>query len=325
MKRLIACLMLAGVWQSASAQEPSEEQQWLFQQPWHKECMANLPQKLGPRVQRLMKECTANGRSEDECRPLVTRANLNAIADNIEFVASCYEQNFPPAVAACASKESRARIECRVMLNPQEARSCLDSSSKRNTACLAKYVKSEKDKAEAVRIAAQPKEWQPDSKGCKVWNPNPQPNETITWSGGCVNGLAEGEGILVWFKDGKQVSEDKGTFRAGKLEGPGVSTFPGQSRYEGDFVGFRRQGRGTMSFGNGNRYEGDFEAGTFHGRGIYTFMNGDRYEGDFSSGTPNGPGTLTTAKGQSYSGTWTKGCLPDQKVSVMVKRESCGF
>jgi hypothetical protein len=80
-----------------------------------------------------------------------------------------------------------------------------------------------------------------------------------------------------------------------------------------------------MSFGNGNRYEGDFEAGTFHGRGIYTFMNGDRYEGDFSSGTPNGPGTLTTAKGQSYSGTWTKGCLPDQKVSVMVKRESCGF
>jgi hypothetical protein len=25
--------------------------------------------------------------------------------------------------------------------------------------------------------------------GCKVWNPHPQPDETVNWSGGCVNGL----------------------------------------------------------------------------------------------------------------------------------------
>jgi hypothetical protein len=302
MKRHIACLLLAGVWQSATAQELPEELQWLYQQPWHKECMANLPHKLGPRVQRLTKECIANGHSEDECRPLVYRANLNAVSDNVEHGASCREQNLPPGVAACVNKESRARSECRLKLDAQEWRSCFDAGTKRITACLAKHVKTEQGKAEAARVAAQPKEWLPDSKGCKIWNPNPHPNETITWSGGCANGLAEGEGVLVWFKDGKQESEDKGTFKAGRLEGPGVTTTTG-----------------------GYRYEGDFQAGKFHGRGISTYANGTRYEGDFSNGLPNGQGTLTMPNGKSYSGNWTNGCLPDQKVSMMVKRESCGF
>ena len=31
-----------------------------------------------------------------------------------------------------------------------------------------------------------------DAKGCKVANPNPKPNESVLWSGPCVNGFAQG-------------------------------------------------------------------------------------------------------------------------------------
>ena len=39
--------------------------------------------------------------------------------------------------------------------------------------------------------------------GCKVVNANPQPNECMTWSGGCENGFAQGQGVLRWFESGR--------------------------------------------------------------------------------------------------------------------------
>lgn len=32
---------------------------------------------------------------------------------------------------------------------------------------------------------------------CAVWHGNPQPNEKMTWTGGCANGKAEGRGRQV--------------------------------------------------------------------------------------------------------------------------------
>jgi hypothetical protein len=50
----------------------------------------------------------------------------------------------------------------------------------------------------AVPVAAHSAEtggWILDaSAGCKVWNPHPQPNETMRWSGACANGMAQGRG-----------------------------------------------------------------------------------------------------------------------------------
>lgn len=50
--------------------------------------------------------------------------------------------------------------------------------------------------------AAEPIWFEDSTKGCLVFNPNPQPNETVTWSGGCVDGNAEGVGEIVWYADG---------------------------------------------------------------------------------------------------------------------------
>lgn len=47
--------------------------------------------------------------------------------------------------------------------------------------------------------------WIKDStKGCQIWNPNPNPapSLSVTWSGSCVGGKAEGAGQLNWYTDG---------------------------------------------------------------------------------------------------------------------------
>ena len=38
--------------------------------------------------------------------------------------------------------------------------------------------------------------------GCYVWNPNPQPGETVTWTAECADGLADASGSLTWVSDG---------------------------------------------------------------------------------------------------------------------------
>ncbi|MDP2755165.1 MAG: hypothetical protein Q8P40_12360 [Nitrospirota bacterium] len=48
--------------------------------------------------------------------------------------------------------------------------------------------------------AAEPN-WITTDKGCKVWNPFPKPNESVTWSGECVDGKAHGYGVLQWYEN----------------------------------------------------------------------------------------------------------------------------
>jgi hypothetical protein len=108
--------------------------------------------------------------------------------------------------------------------------------------------------AQTAACPAGPPGWiTAEGSGCKVWNPCPQRYETVTWSGQCVNGFAEGRGVLQWLLSGKLHDHYEGTQHAGKANG-----------------------RGVFTFANGDRYEGDFRDGKFNGRGVYTFANGDR-------------------------------------------------
>jgi hypothetical protein len=112
--------------------------------------------------------------------------------------------------------------------------------------------------------------WITDAKGCKVLNPNPQPKDSITWSGVCNAGYAEGPGQLSWMNHGKSEYTFDGTLHAGRKDGPG-----------------------TVHYANGDRYEGEFYANRLDGRGVFTFANGNRYEGDFVKGMSTRQGTLT--------------------------------
>ena len=119
--------------------------------------------------------------------------------------------------------------------------------------------------------------WITDAKGCKVLNSDPQPKESITWSGACIAGYAEGPGQLSWMQYGKAEYTFDGALHAGRMDGPG-----------------------TQRYANGDRYEGEFYADRFDGHGVFTFDNGNRYEGDFVKGMSTRQGTLTLTDGQQF-------------------------
>ena len=71
------------------------------------------------------------------------------------------------------------------------------------------------------------------NQACKIWNPEPQPNESVTWSGACKNGFASGKGILKWTENGKPDAEFDGEYANGKRNGPGALITPDGKRTEG--------------------------------------------------------------------------------------------
>jgi hypothetical protein len=142
-------------------------------------------------------------------------------------------------------------------------------------------------------------EWTADAKsGCQVWNPSPQLEETVAWSGNCANGRAEGTGTVQWLKGSAAFETDTGEWRDGRQTGKGVQSWPG------------------------GRYEGEIAAGEPNGRGVLILQK-LRYEGEFRNGKPNGSGSLT-AGGQTVQGVWKDGCLQgERKASVGVPLSAC--
>ena len=137
------------------------------------------------------------------------------------------------------------------------------------------------------------------NSGCKVWNPHPQSNETVNWSGSCVNGLAQGPGSLQWLNNNKPYEKDQGEWNEG-----------------------RQSGRGSQDWSTG-RYDGELVNGEPHGQGVLTLQS-SRYEGEFRSGKPNGQGAATRLDGL-FKGTWKDGCLDGDKrrIAFGVPSSSC--
>jgi hypothetical protein len=67
-------------------------------------------------------------------------------------------------------------------------------------------------------------DWIKTDKGCLVWIPNPKPDESIRWSGECIDGKAEGNGILQFYKNGIERSRYIMTTKNGSLMVKGVMT-----------------------------------------------------------------------------------------------------
>jgi hypothetical protein len=154
----------------------------------------------------------------------------------------------------------------------------------------------------AVPAATQPAAGQfvaDPLSGCKVWNPHPQPGETVAWSGPCLSGLAEGAGRLRWLRDGRPYERDEGEWRQG-----------------------RQEGRGSQDWFSG-RYDGEVVGGEPQGQGVLTLRTA-RYTGEFRAGKPNGPGTMTGLAG-SFRGVWNNGCLvgDTRRIAIGVSSSSC--
>jgi hypothetical protein len=153
----------------------------------------------------------------------------------------------------------------------------------------------------AGAYSAAPGGWMADSgTGCRVWNPHPQPNESVKWSGPCEDGLAQGRGIVQWLRNNRPFETDEGEWHEGRQTGDGTQVWPT------------------------GRYEGQIASGEPNGHGVLT-LQGLIYRGEFRGGRPNGNGAMMNLGGEIFQGTWSDGCFREgnRRASLGVPLSTC--
>ena len=69
------------------------------------------------------------------------------------------------------------------------------------------------------------------------------------------------------------------------MEGRGVSTWPDNRRYEGDYIDDQKEGQGIFYWPEGKKYEGEWKNGEQHGQGEYTSGPGEEAKrGEWAEG-----------------------------------------
>lgn len=195
--------------------------------------------------------------------------------------------------------------------------------------------------------------WVETDTGCRVWNRFPQAQESVTWTGDCLDGATAGEGQLTWssaLRGRRMVETYIGERRDGRENGHGLYLAADGSRYLGDwrdglkhgdgmylsheghvYVGEYREGlrhgRGVYTRTEGARYTGEWRNGTQHGGGVAIWPDGSRYSGQLADGKPHGEGTLTFTDGNVYSGEWRAGCFAEatRGATAGVTQADCGW
>ena len=96
-----------------------------------------------------------------------------------------------------------------------------------------------------------------DQPECYLWNPDFRPYKTVTWTGACSEGLAQGTGTLKWVWDsGKKTQEYTGRLQDGKELGQWVSRYADDGHVEeGPYVEGKRHGQWVSRYESGRGWE----------------------------------------------------------------------
>ena len=139
--------------------------------------------------------------------------------------------------------------------------------------------------------------------GCFLWDDHYYTDQTVTWSGGCSDGLASGTGTLTWVRDGKE-DKHSGILQEGKWHGHWVLRFASGSVEEGLYVVGKRHGNWVGHHANGTVSEGPYVEGKRHGHWAIREANGTVGEGPYLEGKRNGRWVLRKADGSVREGPW---------------------
>ena len=159
----------------------------------------------------------------------------------------------------------------------------------------------------SLSLAGTPRWYKDPKTGCQIWGSFPLPNPTLTWSGSCLDGKANGIGTLRWYEyNGKSGKHGKhvGQFKDGKANGQGTCTWSSGAKYVGQFKDDKIHGQGTLTSANGDRYIGQWKENKSHGQGTLIKKDGSKYIGQWKEGKGHGQGTLIKKDGSIYIGQW---------------------
>src|ERR1041385_7466085 len=76
---------------------------------------------------------------------------------------------------------------------------------------------------------------QVEGRDCRIWSWDSGEGETATWSGPCVDGLAQGIGVAEWSIADRPIGRVEGHLRAGRPDGLATSTESNGERYDGEW------------------------------------------------------------------------------------------
>jgi len=150
------------------------------------------------------------------------------------------------------------------------------------------------------------------------------PGDTVSWTGTCVDGFAEGLGTATFAHEG-QTQSFTANFVHGVIPDGHVITRWGQGwSYDGETIGGRFNGPGILTTDRSDRFDGFWNDGKMTGFGVLLRANGERYAGDWKDDKPNGSGEFRHADGSFLSGEFVDGKLekavvpspPASKISV---------
>ena len=108
---------------------------------------------------------------------------------------------------------------------------------------------------------------------CYVWRQSLKQDESMTWTGSCTDGRADGRGVLKWAWKGTpfRVVEVEGTglLRSGRMEGRWIERFSRGTVWEGLYLEGKRHGHWVERYVGGAVHEGPYLEGKKHGRWVF--------------------------------------------------------
>ena len=142
--------------------------------------------------------------------------------------------------------------------------------------------------------------------GCYVWNPSLATGASVTWTGECVGGLAQGTGTFTWISDGNPQT-GTGRLQDGRRTGDWVLRYADRSVQEGPYVDGARNGNWVLRFANGSVQEGPYVDDKQTGNWVLRYADGGVQEGPYVDGARNGNWVLRFASGGVWEGPYVDG------------------
>jgi hypothetical protein len=161
-------------------------------------------------------------------------------------------------------------------------------------------------------------QWLKDG-ACALFSADAHPGDTVSWTGSCTDGYAEGLGTATFTREG-QPQTFTSKFAHGVIQDGHVVARWGQGwSYDGDMVGGHFNGFGILITDASDRFEGQWADGKLSGFGVLLRANGERYAGDWKDDKPNGKGELRHADGSLLAGTFVDGTLANADSPIAIK------